>query len=120
MGLWYEPALDGSGFDIALTPSGLVVYYYGWDNDGNRLWLMSDLGPMTISQGSEITLSMRMTNGGNYQAPALPSTLTQWGSLHINFTGCTNATATLTGNDGSSVVMNNLQLLAGVLGMPPC
>jgi hypothetical protein len=62
---------------------------------------------------------MRMTSDGRFLTPAKPSTLTSWGSLRINFASCTQATATLSRN-GDTIVMNNLQLLAGVLNMPPC
>jgi hypothetical protein len=118
-GAWYDPAYDGSGFNMTMTPAGLIVYYYGWDRNGNRLWLMSDIGPTTITPGETLTLPMRVTNGGRFETPAKPSTLSQWGSLKINFTSCTKATATLSGSDGTSV-MNNLQMLAGEVNMPPC
>jgi hypothetical protein len=118
-GLWYDPRFNGSGFNMAMTSAGLLAYYYGWDKNGNRLWLMSDLGPASIAQGDTLTLPMRMTTGGRFLTPAKPSTLTPWGSLRINFTNCTQATATLSRND-DSVVMNDLQLLIGMLNRPPC
>jgi hypothetical protein len=124
-GAWYDPAYDGAGFNMTMTPLSMPVYYYGWDKDGNRLWLVSGSPggpqpPFRTGSTVPIHLSMWQTNGGRFATPAKPSTLTQWGALEIRFTGCTQATATLSGNDGSIVVMNNLQMLAGVLGMPTC
>jgi hypothetical protein len=117
-GEWYDPAYNGSGFNLIMADAGLTLYYYGWgDNAGNRLWLISDIGPKQITPGSTITLNMHETNGGNFLAPALPSTSTVWGTVQLNFSSCTQATATLSGKDGT--VNLNLQMLAGVLNLLP-
>jgi hypothetical protein len=116
-GDWYDPAYNGSGFNMLMTTQGLSLYYYGWDSGGRRLWLVSDIVPAQNAAGAAITLPMHETNGGYFLAPANPSTLTQWGTVQLNFSSCTAATATLSGNDGA--VDLNLQMLAGVLNLPP-
>jgi hypothetical protein len=82
---------------------------------------MSDIGPTTIILDNTYTLPMRQTSSGSFRTPADPeTTLSVWGSLQINYTSCTTGRATLFGNDGSTVIMDNVNLLVGVLGMPGC
>ncbi|MDR2012408.1 MAG: hypothetical protein LBQ20_05085, partial [Rhodanobacter sp.] len=121
-GAWYDPAYNGSGFNILIAPQGLVLFYYGWDNDGNRLWLISDIDPAAITPGTPITLNMNQTSGGHFLTPANPSsTLSQWGTLKLDFSSCTKGTGSLTSTDGSSAVtFDNLQMIAGVMNAPGC
>ena len=119
-GMWYDPAYEGSGFNVLMSGSGLIFYYYGWDNNHNRLWLFSDIGPAQITSGTAITLAMHETNGGSFPTPAPSSTGTPWGTLKINFSSCNAATATLSGADGDTTL--DLQKLAGIGGnlIPGC
>jgi hypothetical protein len=117
-GAWYDHATTGSGFNTLMTDKGLLVYYYGWDKDGHRLWLTADFGPKQIAAGTSVALNMIETNGGSFLTPAIPSTQSPWGTLQLNFSSCTQATATLSGKDGT-VDSGNLVMLAGVLDMPP-
>jgi hypothetical protein len=119
-GLWYDPALEGSGFNGVRTTAGLIFYYYGWDADGNRLWLMSDLYVPAVTLNSVVTLPMRETVDGTFLKPASSSTLKLWGNVQFTFTSCTAGTARLFGNDGSTAIMNDLRLLVGVRNMPGC
>jgi hypothetical protein len=76
-GAWYDPAHTGSGFNMLMTAeSGLSVFYYGWDSNGNRLWLVSEVSPSPtqIVPGTSFTLSMMQTNSGGFLTPADPST----------------------------------------------
>jgi parallel beta-helix repeat protein len=121
-GAWYDPVYTGSGFNMVMTAQGLLSYYYGWDKNGHRLWLVADTGPKQIAAGTSATLNMIETNGGTFLAPAKPGappngTNSTWGTLQLNFSSCKNATATLTGNDGT--VTLNMVMLVGVLNMPP-
>jgi hypothetical protein len=122
-GAWYDQKYNGSGFNLLMTDSGLLLYYYGWDKDGNRLWLSADFGPKQIVAGTPIKFDMVETNGGTFTAPAGPETQTLWGTLELNFSNdssgkCNKATATLTGKDGGPVTLD-MSMLAGVLDMPP-
>jgi hypothetical protein len=114
-GLWYDAKYTGSGFNITASTAGLIVTYYGWDAAGQRLWLTSDIGPTQVALGQSITLNLSHTVGGNFSAPAPPSTATAWGSMTLTFTSCTAATATLHGADGDST--QSLTLLVGLSGL---
>ncbi|MEO8802541.1 MAG: hypothetical protein ABI304_05500 [Rudaea sp.] len=111
-GSWYDPTYTGAGFSITGAAAGLMVTYYGWDKTGERLWLISAVGPSEISLGQSITLELGKTAGGGYATPAPPSTIAVWGTLTLTFTSCTTATATLDGSDGR--LTESLTLLAGV------
>jgi hypothetical protein len=115
-GAWYDPAYTGSGFNTLMTDAGLLLYYYGWDKDGNRLWLMSNpFGPTQIVPGAPITITLVQTNGGKFLTPAIPGTYTTWGTLTINFAaGGATAIATLSGKDGD--VALDLRRLIGIAG----
>jgi hypothetical protein len=41
-GLWYDPTLDGEGFNVLVADAGMVVFFYGHDTNDERLWLASD------------------------------------------------------------------------------
>jgi hypothetical protein len=124
-GAWYDPTYDGSGFNLLMSDSGLLLYYYGWDKAGNRLWLSAlsgDTTPGKIVAGTPIAFNLVETNGGTFNAPALPGTQTPWGTLQLNFSSdssgnCDKATATLDGKDGK--VTLDMGMLVGVLNMPP-
>src|SRR5258708_32140538 len=96
----------------------LCVYYSVWAYTHTRLWLAGDIGPTQITRGTAFTLNMSQTSGGSFLVPAPSSTNTKWGTLTLNFSSCTAATATLSGNDGS--VNLNLQQLAGVVNLSGC
>ena len=116
VGLWYDPSFTGTGFNILPSNVGLIVTYYGVDANGKMLWLISDIGPKTIKIGSAITLNMSYSSSGTFQAPLRNPV--HWGQLTLNFTSCSKAAATLTGNDGT--VSESLTMLAGAIGMPGC
>jgi uncharacterized repeat protein (TIGR02543 family) len=124
-GDWYDPAYNGSGFNILASPNGLILFYYGWDNDGHRLWLISDITAAQIAARSSVTMNRNVTTNAmkdaSFLKPADPITsLSHWGTLQLDFSSCIQATGTLASEDGSSTVTyDNLQMLIGVLGMPP-
>jgi hypothetical protein len=115
-GLWYEPQYTGTGFNILPSSVGLLVTYYGVDANGKPLWLISDIGPKSITIGSAITLNMSYSSSGNFQAPIRNPIA--WGQLTLTFTSCTAASATLSGTDGT--LTESLSLLAGAIGTPGC
>jgi hypothetical protein len=100
-----------------MTDSGLLLYYYGWDKNGQRLWLTAEINPTPIVAGTPIAFNLIQTNVGTFTAPAKPTTQTPWGTLTLDFSSCEKATATLTGIDGTATL--DMNMLVGVLGMPP-
>ena len=114
-GLWYDPALDGEGFNIVTADGGTIVYFYGSDNRGNRIWLISDLIPGEIRNGQIINVLMFESTGGIFPQP-VPSArgLSAWGTLTLRFTSCDSGQSALNGVDGYKE--SQLTKLAGVAG----
>lgn len=114
-GLWYDPAFDGEGFNIVTTDGGTIVYYYGSDDRGNRLWLISDLIPGEIRTGVPIDVLMYESTGGIFRTP-VPSArgLSRWGRLSLLFSRCDTGQSVLTGIDGGK--NSQITKLAGVAG----
>ncbi|HKJ18566.1 MAG TPA: peptidoglycan DD-metalloendopeptidase family protein [Xanthomonadales bacterium] len=114
-GLFFDPGKDGEGYNFVTTASGTIIYFYGSDKFGNRLWLISDLIPGSFRPGSNIEVTMFESTGGTFGSP-VPSArgLSVWGTLVVRFSDCDNAVATLNGVDGNKV--SNLIKLAGVAG----
>ena len=114
-GAWYDPTLDGEGYNIVTTEGGTVAYFYGSDERGNRLWLLSDLfhGPIRNDQPIEIT--MYESTGGTFATPVKSTrALSAWGEVTFDFADCTSGKATLEGVDGKKV--SHIIKLAGVAG----
>ncbi len=114
-GLWFDPALDGEGYNFVTTPNGTIVYFYGNDQNGNRLWLISDLISGPFGGSGIIEVTMFESTGGTFGAP-VPSArgLSIWGTLTVEFSGCNNAETVLSGEDGHKV--SQIIKLAGVAG----
>jgi hypothetical protein len=114
-GLWYDPTLDGEGFNIVAAGSGTIVYFYGSDNRGNRIWLISDLIQGEIVDGSPIEVLMFESSGGIFSSPVRSTRgLAAWGTLILTFIDCRNGQSTLNGIDGFKV--SRITKLAGVSG----
>jgi hypothetical protein len=112
-GLWYDALKDGEGYNIIITGASTVFFFYGYDPDGQRLWLISEtLGGAPVTNET-ITLKVYSASGGTFDAPA-PSAqaLSDWGDLEVTFTSCTDAVANLVGNDGEKTSI--LTKLAGI------
>ena len=115
-GQWYDPVYSGSGFGFQMLESGLLVTYFGWDATGNRLWLVSEIGPKVLEWNTPVVVNMYSTVGGVFNNPQ--HNVVQWGSLTLNFSTCEAATGSLVGKDG---VQNlSLRLLAGIAGQSGC
>jgi len=114
-GLWYDPLLDGEGFNIVTTAGGTIVYFYGSDSKGNRVWLISGLIPGDIEAGKAIEVVMYESSGGVFPTPVSSARgLSAWGTLILLFTDCENGQSTLKGMDGEKV--SQIIKLAGVGG----
>lgn len=114
-GLFFDPGLDGEGYNFVTSGAGTIIYFYGSDKFGNRLWLISDLIQGPFGPGSVAEVTMYESTGGKFGSP-VPSArgLSVWGTLIVEFTDCNNAIATLSGVDGDKV--SELIKLAGVAG----
>lgn len=114
-GVWYDPSLDGEGYNIVTTGSGTVVYFYGSDVHGKRLWLISEVVTDVLLNGKDVTFVMYESTGGTYADP-INSTrgLSVWGGLVYNFSDCNSGTAVLRGEDGEK--STNIVKIVGVAG----
>jgi murein DD-endopeptidase MepM/ murein hydrolase activator NlpD len=114
-GLWYDPALDGEGYNIVTAEAGTVFYFYGSDNSGERLWLISDLFYGAINADLPFTLAMYESTGGSFASPIVSKRgLSAWGTLTIELAGCNSGKALLEGTDGAKV--SQIVKLADVAG----
>jgi hypothetical protein len=114
-GAWYDPSLDGEGYNILTTDSGTVVYYYGSDVHGKRLWLISEVVSDVLLTGNDVTFVMYESTGGTHAEPVTSARgLSVWGELVYNFSDCNNGTAVLRGEDGEK--STNIVKIVGVAG----
>jgi len=115
-GLWFDPALDGEGYNIIYTSSGLLVYFYGYNDSGERIWLISEIYTEELNFGQSIDLSILEISGGTFALPALPAeNATVWGNLNITFNDCISGEFILDGIDGIKV--SQTQKLADIAGV---
>jgi hypothetical protein len=100
-GAFFDPEAPGDGYNFIVTDTEtLVVFWYGSDSQGDRLWLISNtLNISELGWGEEVVLDMREGAPATFQAPS--QNLPDWGELRISWSDCFNATATLDGVDGT-------------------
>jgi hypothetical protein len=82
-GAWVDPQRDGEGFTLEILENGLaVIFYFGFDADGNRRWL---LGVGQLTDGKLVFDNMLTTSGGRFVDPANASQAQElpWGTLEI-------------------------------------
>jgi len=100
-GLWYDPALDGEGFNVITTPSGMVLFFYGYTAEGQRLWLISETFSADFGFEQVLDLTMYEGEGGTFSQPAPSSeALREWGRLNALFDACGTSRLALNGDDG--------------------
>jgi len=115
-GLWFDPELDGEGFNIVTAEGGTIVYFYGSDNRGNRVWLISDPIPGEIKTGIPMEALMFESTGGIFSSPVRSSRgLSAWGTAKITVADSNTVTIVVDENDGFKT--SNTVRLAGVTGL---
>jgi hypothetical protein len=79
----------------------MVIYYYGFDQQGKRLWLISDVIGVTLQAGQPVEADLFKANGGTFAAPILPDqALEKRGTVTINVVDCNNITITTDTQEG--------------------
>ncbi len=92
-----------------------MIYYYGNDARGKRLWLVSELVTTSFADGRPEPIMMFDSSGGTFASPMPPSRgLSAWGTLEVTFTNCGEGTLVLDGIDGRKTAA--VRKLAGVPG----
>ena len=100
-GLWYDPELDGEGYNILQTPAGWLIYFFGYTADGTYRWLTSDLVKLeTLTLGEPFDLPMLVGTPGTFDMPTPGSELEPYGTLSATFIDCLSAVFVLDGLDG--------------------
>lgn len=100
-GLYFATETPGEGYLVFATISGTVFFYFGYNDDGTQLWLISDTLTDPIALDETTTLSMRSGTGGTFSSPVPPESLSSYGTLDVLFDGgCLGGTFTLTGPEG--------------------
>lgn len=116
-GLWYDPATNGTGFNLIAAENGFFATYYGRNAAGGPLWLISTEVPTgTLRTNTPYTTILGATTAGTFSQPAYA--VETWGQLDITFQSCNRATATLAGKDGTQKL--NLQRLTTIAGADKC
>jgi hypothetical protein len=94
-GSWYNPAESGQGFSLeVISADQMAAYFYTFDPVGANVFL---IGVGTID-GASVTIPLYTTSGGFFPPNFDPTKITRdpWGTLVLNFTGCSTGTATWT------------------------
>lgn len=117
-GLWYDPTLDGEGYQIFDTPVGWIIYYYGYTPDGERLWLVSDVTDIGQPEiGQSYDLQMKQGIPGSFASPSPSDELEVWGTLEVNFDDCNNAIFTLESSSQNLLKVADTIKIIGVDGV---
>ncbi len=121
-GTWYDPVYDGSGFNVIQTTVGTILYFYGYKDgeDGQALWLLSDVITQPITADTTLNVDLYagfVGNGGSFtQKPTTSSSgLTHWGQAQVTFNHCNAATVQLSNN--TTNVTHNVVPLAPIDGI---
>lgn len=122
-GLWFDPAYNGSGFNVVQTTSGFLMYFYGYKDggDGETLWLVSSIGPEIIRIDETFSVNLVtgfIGNGGSLTSKPITanSGIAEWGVAEITFHSCTNGTIKLIKTDGNTVT-HEITPIIGIEGL---
>ncbi len=102
-GHWYNPAEQGSGYNIDIQDGVLVVTIFSYKPNGDSEWYISS-GPMSGSQSTYTGLLLAVRGGQCISCAYTPpsSTITS-GSIVITFTSETSATVLLPGGRTTTI-----------------
>ena len=100
-GSWYNPAQNGQGWvlEIGGTSSGapqFLSYFYGYDNNGDQLWLISGFA---IMDGATVTAQVYRTSGTGFGGGYDPDSFVLGdvvGSMTFHFETCDSGTVVFT------------------------
>ena len=100
-GSWYNPDQNGQGWVIEVggTPAGgpqFLSYFYGYDNNGEQLWLISGFA---IMDGTTVTAQVYRTSGTGFGGDFDPESFVLGdviGSMTFDFETCDSGTVVFT------------------------
>jgi len=113
-GHWYNPAEDGTGYNIDIQDGAIVVTVYSYKANGDAQWYIAT-GAMTGGQKSFTGTLSKIKNGACISCPYVkPITDGNDGTITINF--LTEVSATVTKPGG---FVSNIKPLNFGFGDPP-
>ncbi len=119
-GSWYNTATPGQGFNLDMVSENrFLLYFYGYHNDGEQLWLYGDFNPgaAAFAWNVPVTLDMYVLDGGGFQTFPAPASRI-WGTARLIFETCKRATIELAGESGTQILqLDKLNTTRG-LGCP--
>lgn len=92
-GSWFNPERDGEGLVLEFfgsgTATGLIVYFYTYDAQGNQVWLIGSTG-LSANVQSPVRIEMVITKGARFGDQFDPADVQRqtWGELEIEFQSC--------------------------------
>lgn len=113
-GGWFDPGLDGSGFNIVAADVGIIFTFYGYIN-GEQRWLLSNVLPNDIKVGQAVFADVRIGDGGQLNDPGAANVVT-FGQLIFQLLDCRNAIAVIQGEgefSGTDQFFNLRRLVQG-------
>jgi len=115
-GLWFDPATNGQGLNVIFSPNAIVVFFYGYDMAGNRLWLISDARTdVNFPEATPVDFPMSVGSGGLF-GDLSGQSLGPWGTLTLTVNADLHSgVAVLSGNDGNQTM--NLTKLSNVINV---
>lgn len=105
-GSWYNVQTPGQGFNLDMVnPNRFLLYFYGYHNDGEQLWLYGDYDPgvATFAWNKPLVLDMYVLDGGGFQNWTAPPSRV-WGTARITFESCKRAVIELDGETGQQIL----------------
>lgn len=119
-GSWYNTGTPGQGFNLDMVNENrFLLYFYGYHNDGEQLWLYGDFNPgaAAFAWDVPVTIDMYVLDGGGFQTFPAPASRV-WGTAKLIFETCKRATIELSGESGTQILqLDKLNTTRG-LGCP--
>ncbi len=103
-GIWYDPSLDGEGYNVYKTPVGWLIYFFGYSASGDFLWITSDLVVIdSLIAGQSYEFPMFIGVPGTFDEPTPATELQAYGILTVMITTCGDGVFMLDGLDGLKI-----------------
>ena len=117
-GGWHDPATIGQGWNFLAVENGLYGHYYGYGENGEQIWLITEEVIEDIRAGVTISYRLLGGSGGSFGTPVPPDNLEHFGDVELTFHSCEEATAEVTSEVGNEI--QYLQRFAAIRNEDGC